>query len=408
MTEYVPLAEAKRLRAEKRKAKAAPRQAPTDDGAPQQRQRFKLIPWSDFAATPTADSWLVDKLLPRTGLAVLFGRSKSYKSFIALDVGVAVASDRPWAGRKVRAGIVVYVVCEGQGGFAKRIAAYMAVRPELATLDMFIVATRPDLGARPGDVLELIGSIRSALGEAVPVLIIVDTLVRTLNGREENGEGMRNFSDNAEDLAEAFGCLVIAVHHRGAGDAPRARGSTVLPGASVATWHVERVDNGDGGTARIEVMEAKDAASGLVFDVHLRRVEFGDEHDIERESTLIVESVELNAEKAERSQPAPKLPKRATEALLWSDALNDTLVDFPESSPMTTGYPNEPMTKVEHFKTALRLAGHIETLPADADKRDRDRVRQQWHRIRKDLELRRVLKIRGELCWRIDGGGKQT
>ena len=36
-------------------------------------------------------AWLVNQLLPAAGLAVLFGKWKTYKSFIVLDLAVAVA-----------------------------------------------------------------------------------------------------------------------------------------------------------------------------------------------------------------------------------------------------------------------------------------------------------------------------
>ena len=45
---------------------------------------------------------------------------------------------------------------------------------------------------------------RDQLSDIAPVLIIVDTLARTLAGQPENGEGMANFIDNAEDLSAAF------------------------------------------------------------------------------------------------------------------------------------------------------------------------------------------------------------
>jgi hypothetical protein len=68
------------------------------------------------------------------------------------------------------------------------------------------------------------------------------------------------------------------------------RGSTVLDAASVATWHVKRA--GDGLSCIIEVQDAKDSESGFTLDVTLKRFEFGDEHDAERESTLIVDRID--------------------------------------------------------------------------------------------------------------------
>src|SRR5262249_25415315 len=123
---------------------------------------------------------------------------------------------------------------------------------------------------------------------------------RTLAGKDENGEDMRNFLDNAEDLSAALDCLVLAVHHEGAGDTGRLRGGTVLDAGSVATWRTARKA---GETAcTVTVQEAKDSASDLTFRVQLKPVEFGDEHDGQRENTLIVEKIEPAA----ASESAPR------------------------------------------------------------------------------------------------------
>ena len=157
----------------------------------------------------------------------------------------------------------------------------------------------PNLGTRPGDVTELVAAIRELLGgDTVPALIIIDTLARTLSDKDENTDGMRNFANNTEYISTQFGCLVLAVHHQGAGDTGRMRGGTTLDAASVATWHVRR-PNKASLTCAIEVQDAKDSESGFSMTAQLARFEFGDEHDDDRESTLMVDSVEADAAAAD-------------------------------------------------------------------------------------------------------------
>jgi RecA-family ATPase len=83
----------------------------------------------DIRYEPGAHNWLIEGLLPARGLAVLFARWKSYKTFIALDLSMAIARADLWAGRKVKPGAVVYVAAEGALGLRKRIAAYQARHP---------------------------------------------------------------------------------------------------------------------------------------------------------------------------------------------------------------------------------------------------------------------------------------
>ena len=56
---------------------------------------------------------LVDGLLYRRTYASLVGEAASYKSFIAMDIAFSVATGRPWQGRTVQRGSVLYAAAEG-------------------------------------------------------------------------------------------------------------------------------------------------------------------------------------------------------------------------------------------------------------------------------------------------------
>lgn len=161
----------------------------------------------------------------------------------------------------------------------------------------------------PGDVEALVAAIHELLGDEVPALIIIDTLARTLADKDENNEGMRNFVNNAEDISTAFGCLVMAVHHEGAGETGRMRGGTTADAGSVATLRIIRSDKADY-RCTIEVQEAKDEESNFSMVAQLVRFEFGDEHDEECESTLIVDTIEPSgqATEDEGKKKARKVP----------------------------------------------------------------------------------------------------
>jgi putative DNA primase/helicase len=69
------------------------------------------------------EEWLVDRLLPRIGLAALYGGPGSVKTFILLDLFVRIATGDQFAGRDVEQGAVVYIAAEGSGGLKKRVEA---------------------------------------------------------------------------------------------------------------------------------------------------------------------------------------------------------------------------------------------------------------------------------------------
>ena len=272
------------------------------------RARFPFQHWREVHYDPTKANWLVHKLLPPEGVAVLYGKCRSFKSFVALDLGVAIARGEPWAGRKTKKGIVVYIAGEGGPGLVKRIEAYK-LKHGFADIDLYLGRVSPNLGTRPGDVAELVAAIRELLSDEAPVLIIIDTLARTLADKDENTEGMRNFVNNAEDISAQLGCLVLAIHHEGARDTGRMRGGTTADAGSVATWRISRPDK-SGLSSTIEVQDAKDSESGFSMIARLVKFEFGDEHEDGRESTLIVDTIEEVAAAADdEAKRPPSIPK---------------------------------------------------------------------------------------------------
>jgi hypothetical protein len=190
--------------------------------------------------------------------------------------------------------------------------------------------------------------LRALLGEKMPVLVIVDTLARTLAGKDENGEGMSNFINNAEDIVETFRCLVLAVHHEGAGETDRMRGYTALDGASVATWRVRKNSNGALGCS-VAIQHAKDSASGETLHVTLQKVELGDEHDEERHTTLMVETIELAGAAEDNTATAKKKPTPSLKAFMTSVEI--TMHRFGIDVHLPDSGPRVKAVRIEHLRT---------------------------------------------------------
>jgi hypothetical protein len=275
-----------------------PRPAP---GGSAKLRKFKLTPVSDIRYDPKSDHWLIDGLLATTGLAAIWGKYKSYKSFIAFGVAVAIADAnlKEWGGRALLHGTVVYVIAEDMGGIDARIEAYRRVMPGFEGLPLSIVKARPNLGVFPNDRKDLIEAISEALGNIDPVLIFLDTLARMVGAEGENDRGMQAFVNNAEAIAEAFGCLSVAVHHESAATgadptADKPRGHTSLPGAVVSSWHVIKTSEGLEGpwTADVVVIGAKNSATGFTLKMTLKRVELGENRYGRMETILMLDTVQ--------------------------------------------------------------------------------------------------------------------
>lgn len=266
----------------------------------------KLIA-SPFVMTPLRDiqllqsgSWLVKGFVPRSGVGIMFGASQTYKSFILLSLLMAIAAkEERWGGALIKGhGAVVYVCAEGAGGIRNRIVALrqkLGVMPD-ADLPFFLIEARPRLGVDQGDKAELIAAIRKQVPEGIPIAVVaVDTLSQCLGGGEENGSGSQIFVGNMTDIATAFGCVAIAVHHSGRADEDRTRGHSSLDGNPDFQWLVKRTDQAM--TSRITLVKMKDGDRAIALDVHLVVLELGFDEDGDPITTLVVDDIiEASAE----------------------------------------------------------------------------------------------------------------
>jgi RecA-family ATPase len=174
--------------------------------------------------------WLIEDFLPKASFAVLFGPPSVGKSFLALDLALAIAAGRDWFGRTVKGGPVLYIAAEGFGGLKLRISALLIhseydVKTECAFLN------RPINFLKPDEVQSLIKVIQEARLE--PALIIIDTFARCFVGGEENSAThLGLFIENVGTVLRETGAAVLVLHHTGKNEQRGARGSSALIGAA--------------------------------------------------------------------------------------------------------------------------------------------------------------------------------
>jgi len=264
---------------------------PPADLAPASSHGLPLEWFRDL--TPQLDGlWLIKKLLPATGLALIYGHPGSGKSFLALDFAFHVALGWPWNGRKVRAGLVIYVGAEGTAGLRNRIVAFRRYHDLEAGHDvpLALIPTPIDLQAIDADTPRLIAAIREAAAHSgqPPALIVIDTLSKTFGGGKENSDDMAGYVSNCQRIASAFGCCVVPVHHRpkdAESEEPRGHGS--LKGGVDTVLLVEA-----GKPKRVRVTKQKDADPGDPIGFNLVSVDLGFDEDGDAVTSCIVEITE--------------------------------------------------------------------------------------------------------------------
>jgi hypothetical protein len=249
--------------------------------------RIKLIPF-DKIKLGTEPRYLVKGIIPRESLAVVWGPPKCGKSFWTFDVAMHVALSWPYRERRVQQGPVVYCAFEGQNGFEARAEAFRQTFPIETTepVPFYLEPLTLDLVA---DYAELIAVIGQQLGVTPPVLVVLDTLNRSLRGSENDSKDMSAYISAADAIREAFHCSVVIVHHCGI-DGTRPRGSTALTGAVDAQLSVKR-DASDAIIVEVECM--KDGASGDIIASRLKVVEVGKDQDGEAITSCVIEPADV-------------------------------------------------------------------------------------------------------------------
>lgn len=171
---------------------------------------------------------LVHGLLAMDSLAMLYGESGIGKSFVAADIALHVAFGAHWHGRPVKAGKVLYVVAEGAASFGLRITAWKKHHQlTKETHPITWVKMAVNIHDRTWA-----GALTEYATEVKPVLIVLDTLARSIVGAEENSaKDMGLVVSHLDWIRRATGACVMVVHHSGKNSESGARGSTALKGA---------------------------------------------------------------------------------------------------------------------------------------------------------------------------------
>ncbi|MBV1702259.1 MAG: AAA family ATPase [Hyphomicrobiales bacterium] len=283
--------------------------------------KFTLKPHQEIQVQ-SGESWLLDRIFPPEGVGVLFGKSGAFKSFIAADLALAIATGREWGGRETVKGGAIYIASEGAAGLHKRKVGWELHNGALpAEAGFWLIETAPNMGSASGDLDALKQAINGA--GVNPSLVVIDTLSASLGAGDENGSGMQTFVQNAHALARLLNCFVLVVHHVGHSEEGRMRGhSSLHAGVDVALLCERQA----GLEALVSLAKAKDESDDLAFTINLLRMVVATDARGRDVATLVVsDAVETNA------KPKAKIKTVPPSQRLLRDCIEAALVDAGEA-----------------------------------------------------------------------------
>jgi hypothetical protein len=178
-----------------------------------------ILGFGDFVGAEAREkpAELVEGLLHRGAKLMLSGGSKSFKTWVLMDLALSVAAGVPWWGFRVARGRVLYLNMELMVEFAEdRMRAIMEAKGIAAEgadgLDTW------HLRGYARDFKELLPLILRAVEGVQYDLIILDPVYKVLGERDENANGeVAQLLNEFEALAVRTGAAIAYGHHHSKG-----------------------------------------------------------------------------------------------------------------------------------------------------------------------------------------------
>lgn len=171
---------------------------------------FNFQTLDEFVETTEEVSWLVDGLLSDGGFSLIVGPPKGGKSTLIRQASLCVAQGKPFLGRNVTQGGVLYLTFEEQGGLLKK---------------QFEQA-----GRQPGDPIRIhVGNVfenkniiyddlEAAIQDYGPKLLVLDTIFDAFQLESINDYGeVKETLARLRTIARNTGCHILGVHHTNKG-----------------------------------------------------------------------------------------------------------------------------------------------------------------------------------------------
>lgn len=195
------------------------------------------IQWPEELATPSPDlRWLVEPLWLRTGVGVIGGTPKSYKTWLALEIATAAATDTPCLGRfPVRApGAALLCLAEHElPAVRERLAALAKARHRpLLGLNMRII-TAPSLRLNlDEDMRRLAATVR----DIRPRLLVLDPLAALLPDAANDAKALAHLLERLRAIQRHYDVAVLLVHHTGPSGSPRGHRQAPCAADDLLAW----------------------------------------------------------------------------------------------------------------------------------------------------------------------------
>ena len=260
--------------------------------------------YDDLMEAPDME-WLVEDLIVKHSVNMIFGKSGSTKSFLALHMALALSHKREFfdLGSDVDAHVpVIYVALEGKSGMKNRLKGYHQWFSEDKPKDFYISDFNPVL-TQDATVDAFIEQTKK-LGVKDP-LIIIDTYNQATPSMNENDAGQTGaVMKNCQKMVKELGATVLIVHHSNKSEDGDYRGSSAIHGAMDTMLKVKETTGKDSKDSwyQLSVYKIKDGEVGREFSYKTIKVDLGINAKGREQSTLIISEQGLRKQVNQRQK----------------------------------------------------------------------------------------------------------
>lgn len=199
-----------------------------------------LINWEDFwNQTFPAEDWLVEPVIPRNQLVVIFAPGGTGKSLLALYIAAALATGKEIFAEPKPPTNVLYMDYEmSQAVLYERLTA-MGYDKD-TDLTRLHYASLPPIGSldKPEGAKQICDLARACQAE----LVIIDTFARAVEGAENDADTVRNFYRWTALNLKQEGRSLMRIDHAGKDLKKGARGTSAKNDDVDLVWQMTKVD----------------------------------------------------------------------------------------------------------------------------------------------------------------------
>ena len=223
--------------------------------------------------------WLVRDLLIEGAFTILYAQSKSFKSYLALNIAAQLATGGEFfPDQPLRRRGVVNIVLEGGHGMKSRIDAWETYHGKRLDARWFRQVEDWQNFLDPEEVQNLVDNLHVLVAEGFDLgMVIIDTASKALGGGDTLSHADTcKFCESCIRIQSEFGCSVLLIHHTGKDEDGGIIGSNAWLTQPDAVIKVERPDKTSLAVTAI-VEKQKAAADGQRHKLMARLVDLDTE-----------------------------------------------------------------------------------------------------------------------------------